>query len=212
MGNAEPFRDQSILRVDHVDVIIAGKFRLQAIGGLRASAVPERVRHDDEIFRRVERLASAEQLSGESRRQHRPRRTAGSMQDNHRRAGRVANGGVAQPDFGHDLAGVKPEVARDPFALFRRGIIGRHRGERRERPCQNTNRPEMFHGSSPRLALANPCFRFRPIYQLGRARKVDGQFGVARLRGFDGDGAPPARSLLIVRRPARVSTSLPWSS
>ena len=49
---------------------------------------------------------------------------AGAVQHQHRLAGRLADGGVVQPQFRHGLAGVEAEILRDPVALFRRGIVG----------------------------------------------------------------------------------------
>src|SRR5262249_9142746 len=58
-----------------------------------------------------------------------------AMQDQCRLSRRIAERPVMQAQLGHDFAGVKAEVARDPVALFRcRIVCGRsHCGCERER-------------------------------------------------------------------------------
>ena len=51
--------------------------------------MPDAVGENDVIFRRIERLAGSEQFDGESRRQHRRRRLARTMQHKHRLAGQL---------------------------------------------------------------------------------------------------------------------------
>jgi len=87
--DAEAFGNQAILRQHHVVVVVAREFRLQSVRWLRRFSGAERVRQDDEIFRGVERLTRAEQLTRESRCQHAARRARGAMQHEHRLAGRL---------------------------------------------------------------------------------------------------------------------------
>src|SRR6516162_10090340 len=69
MGDIEAFGDQPIAGFDHVMVAVVRKFPLEPVGGLARSATPDRVRHDHEILRRIERLAGGEQLVCKARAQ-----------------------------------------------------------------------------------------------------------------------------------------------
>jgi len=64
-----------------------------------------------------------------------------AVQHQHGFARRLANRGVVQPRFGHDLAGVEAKVLGDPIAFFRRGIIGRERGQ-----CENAPKWRNYQG------------------------------------------------------------------
>jgi hypothetical protein len=66
---AKAFGDQPIARLNHVMVSVMWKFPLEPVGGLARSATPDRVRHDDEVVCRIERLAGRKQLVGEARTQ-----------------------------------------------------------------------------------------------------------------------------------------------
>src|SRR5215510_3230035 len=65
MAHVEMLGHQTVLRHHDVVVTIVRKLGAQAITRLRRSAASDAVRHDDEIFRRIERLAGAEQLVAE---------------------------------------------------------------------------------------------------------------------------------------------------
>ena len=67
MLHAQALGHQAVLRVDHVVVVVARKFRAQAVGGLARFSVADGVGKDDEVFRGIERLAGAEQLAREGR-------------------------------------------------------------------------------------------------------------------------------------------------
>src|SRR6266446_9761084 len=56
MGDIEALGDQLIARFDHVIVPVVWKVPLKPVRGLARSAAPDRVRHDDEVLRRIERL------------------------------------------------------------------------------------------------------------------------------------------------------------
>ena len=126
MTYAETFAEQAVLGVDHVGVIVLREFYLHAVRGLGAFAVADAVWNDDEIPGCVERLARAEQFSGEGGREHVCRRAAATMQDQHRLAGRLAHRSVVQAQLRNYVAGMKPKVTRDPIALLRGGIVGRN--------------------------------------------------------------------------------------
>jgi hypothetical protein len=126
---AESFLDQAVLRVDHVLVIVFRKRRLHAVGRLRRFSVADAVGNDDVVFRRIQRLAGAEQLAREARRQHARRRAARTVQHQHRLTGRLADGGIMKAQFRHRFAGVEFEIFCDPVALLRRGVVRRHSDE-----------------------------------------------------------------------------------
>ena len=59
-------RDEPILRVDHVLVVIAGKYRAHAVRRFVRGTVADCVRQNDVVTRRGERLPRPEQLAAES--------------------------------------------------------------------------------------------------------------------------------------------------
>ena len=64
MIDPEAFSHEPVLGFDHVDVAITRKLRAQSVARFARSAVTDIVGQDDEVFRRVEELAGAEQLAG----------------------------------------------------------------------------------------------------------------------------------------------------
>ena len=102
---------QPVLRVDHVVVVVLREVRAQPVGWLARLAGADRVGNDDVVAARVERLAGAEQLAREGRRQHARGRTRRAMQDQDRLAGRRADRHVVDAQLGQHLAGVEAEVA-----------------------------------------------------------------------------------------------------
>src|SRR5271169_2824026 len=72
---------------------------------------------DDVIFRGIERLAGAEQFAGEGRRQHARSRSTGSVQHQHRLAGRLADGSVVELELAHRFAGMEFEVLREEVIM-----------------------------------------------------------------------------------------------
>jgi len=130
VAHAEVLGDQAVLGAHHVVVVVLREAHAQAVGGLARFAGADRVGEDEVIALRVERLPGAEQLAGEARRQHASRRAGRAVQHQHRLAGRLADGGVVQLELRQHLARVEAEVAHDPVAFLRRGIV---RGGRRER-------------------------------------------------------------------------------
>jgi hypothetical protein len=83
----------------------------------------ERIGKDDEIFLGVERLSRPEQFAGKGRRQHAHSRTAGAMQNDNRNSFPFPDRPIVKADLGKNLAGMKAEVARNPVAFFRSGIV-----------------------------------------------------------------------------------------
>ena len=69
MVHLQPVDEQRVLRADHVVVGVLGKARVQAVARLARLSVADAVRQDDEVARRVEQLAGAEQLAAERLRQ-----------------------------------------------------------------------------------------------------------------------------------------------
>ena len=62
-----PSLTQPVVRLDHVVVVVFREFGAQAVGRLARFAVADRIRNDDEMLGRIERLARAEQLAAECR-------------------------------------------------------------------------------------------------------------------------------------------------
>ncbi len=127
VAQTQTLRRQPVLRLHHVIVVVAGKFRPHAVGGLGGFAVADPVRQHDEILGGVERFAWAEQLAGEARGQHAGAGAGGAVQDQNRLARRLADGAVVHAQLRHHLAGVEAEIARGPGALLRRGELRRRR-------------------------------------------------------------------------------------
>src|SRR5580693_760733 len=69
MAYIKAVSDQPITRFDHVVVAVMGKFSLEPVGGLARTTASNRIRHNDEVFRRIERLPGRKQLVGEARAQ-----------------------------------------------------------------------------------------------------------------------------------------------
>src|SRR5580693_9232209 len=89
MAYIKAVSDQPITRFDHVVVAVMGKFSLEPVGGLARATASNRIRHDDEVFRRIERLPGRKQLVGEARAQ--PIRAGASvaLQEQYGRLGTV---------------------------------------------------------------------------------------------------------------------------
>ena len=65
--HSEAFGEQTILRLDHVEITVARKFCVHSVARLARFAVADPVRQHDEKFRRIERLTFAEQFTGKFR-------------------------------------------------------------------------------------------------------------------------------------------------
>ena len=84
-----------------------GKPRVQAVARLARFAVADAVGQDDEVARRIEHLARAEQLAAEGTRQEARAGSAGAVQD--------------QDRIAHDARGVAPRRAERSVVQFQRG-------------------------------------------------------------------------------------------
>ena len=82
--DAQAFREQPVLRLDHVAVAVLRKFRAQAVTGLGGLAVSDAVGQHDEVASRVEGLARAKQLARELRPHELRATAAGAVTDDHR--------------------------------------------------------------------------------------------------------------------------------
>ena len=65
--DAESIGHHAVIEVDHVVVAVMREFGAQPVGRLARPAAADGVGHDDQILRRVERLARREQFVGEAR-------------------------------------------------------------------------------------------------------------------------------------------------
>ena len=97
---------------------------MQAIARLAGFTVADRVCEDDVVFRRVERLAHAEELSGEGRREEAGAGAAGAVHDQNGVTGGRADGGVVEPQLGQRLAGGESKILDEVVALDRVGVGG----------------------------------------------------------------------------------------
>jgi len=61
MVDPEVLAHEPLLRGHHVVVIVVGKLHVQAVAGLARFSMPDAVREDDEILRRVKQLSRSEQ-------------------------------------------------------------------------------------------------------------------------------------------------------
>ena len=139
MADPEPLGDEPIAAVDHVAVAVVREFAPQPVGRLRRPAAADRVLHDEEILRGVERLARPVQLVGQRRAQPIGAGAGIALQQQHavddlagRIAPRHAHRAVMQPQFRQHLAAGEDVIPDDVivFPVVRpagRGIVGRHR-------------------------------------------------------------------------------------
>ena len=110
MFDAKAFRHQPVLGIDHVVVVVLREFRLQPIRRLGGFAGTERIRDDDEVLFRIERLALAEKLASKTRREHGLRRACCAMQDQHRLAGGLADSLISHADFRQCFTRMETEI------------------------------------------------------------------------------------------------------
>ncbi len=115
---------EQVLRAHHVLIAIPGKASPQSVTRLARLAVPDGVWHDDEVPRRIERLAGAEQFAGKPRSDKLRTGAAGAMDDQHGVADASAgvplwsaHRAVVQPQLRQHLAGREAEVADDVIRL-----------------------------------------------------------------------------------------------
>jgi hypothetical protein len=65
MADLEPFGDQSVRAVDHIVISVVRELALEPVRGLARTATTERVRDDNEVSPRIQRLPVLEQLIGQ---------------------------------------------------------------------------------------------------------------------------------------------------
>ena len=121
-----------VLAAHHVVVVVPGKVRMQAIGGLGRGAVTDIVGQDKKILRDVERLSGSEELIGKQGVEQRFCRTAGAVQQQDGIVGmalavgvRFAEGKVMQAQLRKRLAGAESEIGDAEDA-----VVGRPRWRR----------------------------------------------------------------------------------
>ena len=122
--DAETFGHELVLGRDDVLIAVMGELGAQAVARLAGAAAADTVRQDDEVLRRVERLAGGEQLVG--KRGHQPGLAAGAraVEQDHRIgdvAGRVAlrrsQRRVMLLEVGMHLAALEAEILDDEIGL-----------------------------------------------------------------------------------------------
>ena len=136
--HAEAFGEQAVLRLDHVGVAVVRELRAQPVAGLGGFAVADAVGQHDEVLRRVERLARAEQLARELRPQELRAAAAGAVADEHR----IAHDALARPSAACRACG-SGCAAR---AASRRSRSGSRAGRSRLRPARGSRPRAPFPG------------------------------------------------------------------
>src|ERR1700693_6136224 len=129
--DAESVSEQSILRVDHIEVAVTRKFRVHSVARLARFAVTDSVREHDEKFRNIERLIFAEKFTGEFW-SNELRTAPGRPVHDENRVGRLAvriflnlaERAVMNFQFRQRFAGPEFEVANRVIAFSWRRIIG----------------------------------------------------------------------------------------
>jgi hypothetical protein len=118
--DAQPPRQQRVLRLDHVGVAVVRKVRVHSVARLARVAVSDAVRQNDVVLRRVEQLAWAEQHAREIPTGERAARSRGAVQHHHRVpndsrgvAPRLAHRDVVESQLGKRFAVGEFEVVND---------------------------------------------------------------------------------------------------
>jgi hypothetical protein len=122
----QPINQQLMLRGHHVVVVVMRKSHMQSIAGFAGLPMPDPIRQDDVVARRVEQLARPKQHARELRRDELLARASGSVKHHDRvrnsAAGialRRAEGRVVQPQAGQHFTGTEVKVLRDVIAFGR---------------------------------------------------------------------------------------------
>ena len=123
--------EHRVLRANHVVVGVLRKARVQTVAWLAGFSVADAVGQDDEIARRIEDLAGAEQFTAEGLRQERRAGAAGAVENHHGVPDDARGISLRSPDRPivevegrQRLAGAEPEIAGDEIAFGRRGKVG----------------------------------------------------------------------------------------
>jgi hypothetical protein len=146
MVHAQALGEQTVLRIDHVRVTVLRKSRLEPIARLRGFSVTDAVGQHDEVFRRVEELARAEQLAGEFRAQELRAGSTRAVPYPHGVAHdafgvllRLAERTVVQAQLRQRFAARELEVAQHEIALDGRGIVrGQGRRAQGKEACRES--------------------------------------------------------------------------
>src|SRR6266542_6741528 len=64
MADTEPFGEQTVIRLNHVEISVAREFCMHAVARLARFAMTDAVRQHDEKFHRIEWLIFTEQFAG----------------------------------------------------------------------------------------------------------------------------------------------------
>src|SRR5271157_3756614 len=142
---AQPFADEPVVRGGHVVIIVLRKMRVQAIAGLGRFSVADAVGKNNEVARRIEKLAWTKKYGGELRREKLLPSAAGSVKNEHR-VGRApsfilhrpAQSRVMQAQFRQRFAGMELKIVNDEVTFRGRGADWLLGGTRhgRENYCQ----------------------------------------------------------------------------
>src|SRR5713226_1600880 len=123
---------QRMMRRHHVVIVILRKFRVQPVARLRRFPMPNPVRQNDVVLRRIQQLPRAKQFPRKLRLQKLRPRSPSPMQQHHRIrdpprcvASRFAERSVVQPQLRQSLPIPKPKILNNKLPLRRHG--GCHR-------------------------------------------------------------------------------------
>jgi hypothetical protein len=83
MIDVQVLGQQGVLRAHHVFIVVLREVCVQTVAGFARGAVPNGVRKDDVVARRIEELSLAEQHAGKSRREKTMARAASAVQEQH---------------------------------------------------------------------------------------------------------------------------------
>src|ERR1700720_2684450 len=178
MIDAQAVAEQPIMRLDHVDVAVMGKSRVQCVARLARLSVADAVGKNDEIATRIERLAGAEQRTGEFRPNELRAASTRSMQDEDRVAHyslrialRRADRPVMKAELRQFLIGCEAKILDDEIALRGCGILGRVDARKCEPGDEKKNDSEHGRGSRCNGCLAGAVDLSSSHLCLNRKRK-----------------------------------------
>ena len=172
MANAKVFRDETVLSLDQIVVVVLRERGTQAVGRPARLAVPDGVRQYHEILAGIQGLARTEQFTAERWRKHGRTGLSGAMQDENRLARRCPYRLIVNPKLGQDLAGAKPEIADRPITLLGRGKVrsacndGGH--------GNSSDKDESHKGSKSHLVTSSYADAYWTLAQLVAHHTVNG--------------------------------------
>src|ERR1700722_12241755 len=156
MVHMQPVNQQAPLCLDHIDIAVARKSRMQPVAWLTGLSVADTIRKNDEELRGIKWLPGAKELAGELRADE-LRAAAGRAVQNKNRiahdplgiAPRFAERAVMHVQLRQRLTGGESEVFEDELALDRHGILRGADGSRREQHDRDQRLKGTSHGSAP---------------------------------------------------------------